>query len=121
MVVVTLSQALSFDTFAKALSSEIRNVSSVSSLTVTRIPLPAGPAVRLSYRLRFTSVGQTRQTATLQYGFLRNGIQSVVFTYTTLPQLQKLYARVFAASPASIRFATGKRWMFDRKFGHGRG
>ena len=104
VVVVSIGSGITFDAYAKALAAEISSLSSASNMVVSRVTLPAGPAVRVSYRLRFTRGGTTRQTSTLQYGFLRNGAQSVVFTYTTLPQLQPVYAAVFATSASSIRF-----------------
>jgi hypothetical protein len=104
VVVVPIASTISFGRYAKAIVSEIRSLSSVSHVAVSRVRLPAGRSVRVSYRLRFTSGGKTHQAATLQYGFLRSGRQSVVFTYTTLPQLQSIYAPVFASSAKSIRF-----------------
>ena len=104
VVVVPIPGRVSFDTYAKALVGEVTGLSTVSRLSSKRVKLPAGQAVRVSYRIRFVAGGKTRQAATLQYAFLRNGTQSVVFTYTTLPELQTLYSRVFAASASSIRF-----------------
>jgi hypothetical protein len=104
VVVVPLASKVTFDRYAKAIASEIGSLSSVSNVSVSRVKLPAGRAVRISYRVRFTTGGKTRQTATLQYGFLPNAMYSVVFTYTTLPQLQSRYAPVFASSAKSIRF-----------------
>jgi hypothetical protein len=105
VVVSPIGQKINFDLYASALASEIHSLSSVSQLKTTRVTLPGGPAVRLSYRLDFTVRGKRIQVATLQYGFLRGGgTQSVVFTYTTLPQLQSRYAALFSASVSSISF-----------------
>jgi hypothetical protein len=104
VVVSPIGQKINFDLYASALASEIRSLSSVSQLKSARVTLPGGPAVRLSYRLDFTVRGKRIQVATLQYGFLRGGTRSVVFTYTTLPQLQSRYAALFSASASSISF-----------------
>jgi len=104
VVVIPIPRAISFDAFQKALVAELTGLSTVSGLKVTRTTLPAGRAVRASYRLRIATGGRSFQTATLQYGFLR-GSRGYVVTYTTLPSLQSLYANVFATSAASIRFS----------------
>jgi hypothetical protein len=104
VVVAPIGQKIGFDLYASALASEIRSLSSVSQLKTARVTLPAGRAVRLSYRLDFTVRGKRIQVATLQYGFLRGGTRSVVFTYATLPQLQSLYGAAFSASASSISF-----------------
>jgi hypothetical protein len=102
VIVAPIPAGLTFDTYASALAAEIGTLSSVSRLVTSRVTLPAGRALRLSYRLRFTAGNRTIQVATLQYAFL-HGAQGVVFTYTTLPQLQQAYAASFAASARSIR------------------
>jgi hypothetical protein len=104
VVSVGIGQTIDFATYAQALQREISSLSSVSNLSATRVKLPGGEAVRLSYNLRFVSHGTVGHTATLQYGFLRNGNRSVVFTYTTLPAEASAYAGVFATSARSIRF-----------------
>jgi hypothetical protein len=104
IVVVGLSRRISLATYRAALVSEIRGIASVRNIRSSLVRLPAGTAVRLSYNLSFRQSGRTITTSTLQYAFLRNS-SSVVFTYTTVPSLDKLYAPTFAASARSIRFA----------------
>jgi hypothetical protein len=104
VVVEPVAVKIGFDDYAKALVAELSSLSSISGLRATRTRLPAGEAVRVSYRLRFRANGRTFTTATLQYAFLR-AMRSIVFTYTTLPELQPLYASVFARSATSIAFS----------------
>jgi hypothetical protein len=104
VVVTSVPASIGFAAYASALEQQIRMLSSVSRVNVSQVALPGGRAVRLSYRLRFVVAGKPLLIATLQYAFLHAG-QSVVFTYTTLPQLQPTYASTFTASARSIRLA----------------
>jgi hypothetical protein len=104
VVVSPLPTTVTFAFFANAITAEVRALRVVSQLRTQRVTLAAGPALRLTYRIRVTANGRSFQTATLQYAFLRGGNESVVFTYTTLPQLQAHYAATFGASASSIRF-----------------
>jgi hypothetical protein len=70
----------------------------VSSSYVT---LPAGKAVKLQYRARYTTSAPV--VSLLQYILLRNGT-SAVLTYTTLPKLQGTYGAAFTRSARSFRF-----------------
>jgi hypothetical protein len=74
----------------------------VGSVASSYVKLPAGKALRLSYRARF-AVGNP-VVATLQFVFLRAG-KATVITYTTLPKLQSHYGAAFARSAHSFRFA----------------
>jgi hypothetical protein len=74
----------------------------VGSIASSYVKLPAGKALRLSYRARF-AVGNP-VVATLQFVFLRSG-KATVITYTTLPKLQSHYGAAFARSAHSFRFA----------------
>jgi hypothetical protein len=74
----------------------------VGSVASSYLKLPAGKALRLSYRARF-DVGSA-VVATLQFVFLRAG-KATVITYTTLPKLQSHYGAAFARSAHSFRFA----------------
>ena len=104
VVVAAIPTKVTFELFAAALAAEIRSLHAVSQMRTQRLTLPAGPALRLTYRIRLTAGGRSFETSTLQYAFLRDGTQSVVFTYTTLPQLKSRYAATFDASASSIRF-----------------
>lgn len=74
-------------------------VGAVQSRYVT---LPAGKALRLSYRARFAAGSPV--VASLQFVFVRAG-KGTVLTYTTLPKLQSHYAATFSRSARSLRFA----------------
>jgi hypothetical protein len=73
-------------------------VGNVSSGYVT---LPAGKAVRVQYRARYSATSPV--VSLLQYILLHNG-KSAVITYTTLPKLQSTYGGAFARSARSFRF-----------------
>lgn len=82
---------------------------SLTSLSFVRQPiwsrtvrLPAGRAIRISYRARFTVAGAKLEVVILQYGLVRSGA-AYVFTYTTLPKLSAGYRAVFERSAKSIR------------------
>ena len=66
------------------------------------VKLPAGKAVRLSYRARFTVGGRPLETSLLQYALVRNG-EALIATYTTLPKLAKSYRATFERSARSLR------------------
>jgi hypothetical protein len=74
----------------------------IGAVASSYVTLPAGEALRLSYRARF-AVGNPI-VATLQFVFLRSG-KATVITYTTLPKLQSHYGSTFARSAHSFRFA----------------
>jgi hypothetical protein len=79
----------------KSLGVVIGNISS------SYVTLPAGKAVKLLYRARYSSTSPT--VSLLQYLFLRNGVSTVI-TFTTLPSLRGTYGSVFARSANSFRF-----------------
>jgi hypothetical protein len=66
------------------------------------VTLPAGKAVRLSYRARFRLGGKRLETALTQYALVNKGA-AIVFTYTTLPRLSSSYRATFDRSARSIR------------------
>jgi hypothetical protein len=65
--------------------------------------LPAGKAVRLTYRARFNVGGKRLVTAMTQYALVNRGA-AVILTYTTLPKLEKHYRATFDRSARSLRF-----------------
>jgi hypothetical protein len=65
------------------------------------VTLPAGRAVRLRYRARYTTT--TPVVSLVQYLLIHRG-NSVVLTYTTLPKLGTVYGSVFTQSARSLRF-----------------
>jgi hypothetical protein len=67
------------------------------------VKLPAGKAVRLTYRARFTLGGKRLDTAITQYALVHSGA-AIILTYTTLPKLSKAYKTTFERSARSLRF-----------------
>ena len=104
VVILPLGGQISFSEYARQLAAELRSVASVSQLRSGTVRLPAGPAVRISYRLTVNVRSRSVSVQTLQYGFLNRG-RSVVVTYSTLPATARFYSGVFATSARSIRFS----------------
>ena len=75
----------------------------VGTVRATYVQLPAGRAVEFRYQARFG--GGTPQVALTQFGFVRNGIGTIL-TYTTLPSWQAREAPVFQQSARSFRFTS---------------
>jgi hypothetical protein len=67
------------------------------------VTLPAGKAVRLTYRARFNIGGKRLVTAMTQYALVNRGA-AVILTYTTLPKLAKGYRATFDRSARSLKF-----------------
>jgi hypothetical protein len=67
------------------------------------VKLPAGKAVRLTYRARFNVGGKRLVTAMTQYALVNRGA-AIILTYTTLPRLAKAYRATFDRSARSLRF-----------------
>jgi len=104
VVVVPLGGPVGFTEYERQLVGELRTLSSVSKLRSSTVRLPAGRAVRLSYRLGVNAHGRVLSVQTLQYALL-NGRRSVVVTYSTLPAAARFYSGVFTTSARSIRFS----------------
>jgi hypothetical protein len=73
----------------------------VGTISASYVTLPAGRAVRLQYRARYSSTSPL--VSLLQYMFMHNGTSAVV-TYTTLLSLRGTYAPVFARSARTFKF-----------------
>jgi hypothetical protein len=67
------------------------------------VTLPAGKAVRLTYRARFNLGGKRLDTALTQYALVKNGA-AFILTYSTLPKLAKGYRATFDRSARSLKF-----------------
>jgi hypothetical protein len=67
------------------------------------VKLPAGKAVRLTYRARFKVGGKRLETAMTQYALVNRGA-AIILTYTTLPKLAKSYRATFERSARSLKF-----------------
>jgi len=66
------------------------------------VKLPAGKAVRLTYKTRYNVRGKRIVAALTQYAIMGNG-GAYVFTYTTLPRLAARYRETFDRSARSLR------------------
>ena len=66
------------------------------------VKLPAGKAVKLTYRARFSVRGKRLDTALTQYALMNAGA-AIVVTYTTLPRLVAKYRPMFERSARSLR------------------
>ena len=66
------------------------------------VKLPAGKAIRLTYKARFNVRGKRLDTALTQYALMGDGA-AYVFTYTTLPRLAAEYRATFGRSARSLR------------------
>ena len=73
----------------------------VGNISSSYVTLPAGKAVKLLYRARYSTSSPT--VSLLQYLFLHNGTSAVI-TFTTLPSLRGTYGAVFTRSAQSFRF-----------------
>ncbi len=86
--------------YARELKAQLPYAMGTIATSVVR--LPVGPAVRASYRVRFTRNGRPVITQTLQYLVLRDDTSFVV-TFTTLPAEVARRSRSFTAMARSIR------------------
>src|SRR5262249_28133890 len=73
----------------------------VGNIASSFVTLPAGKAVKLQYKARYSTTTPT--VMLLQYLFLHKGMSAVI-TFTTLPTLRATYAPLFARSAQSFRF-----------------
>jgi hypothetical protein len=87
---------------ARSSSADLRSLGVVRGLRTGMVSLPAGQAVKITYRMQLRYGSATRSVATLQYALIADG-RSYVVTYSTLPSLEQQYASVFADSAESLR------------------
>lgn len=103
LISVRLPGSLTFDQYRQALLAGLQAVKPIGGKVANSVVRIDGkPALRVSFRFRLTA-GRTFTVQTLQYAFLHRG-KSLVFTYTTVPRFQGIYAQTFTASATSIRF-----------------
>ena len=95
---LTPQQAAS--SYAREVKAQLPYVLGPIATSVVRLPI--GPAVRASYRVRFTSNGRAVTTQTLQYLVLREDTSFVV-TLTTLPAEAARRRAAFTAIARSLR------------------
>jgi hypothetical protein len=102
VVVLPLSAGVSFDQWARAAVAEVKKLPSRSGpIHEDRVALPAGDALRLSYRQEFSFEGGERTVSTVQYALLGEA-RSYVLTFTTLPEAEASYDGIFRAAVRSF-------------------
>lgn len=87
---------------ARGAGQELAALGVARDVKTIRVSLPAGPALKIAYRMDVRYGSATRAVATLQYALLEDG-WSYVVTYSTLPPLAARYASAFEASARSFR------------------
>jgi hypothetical protein len=102
VVVQDVADDLKLSELARSSAAELRSLGVVEGLRTSEVSLPAGPAVRITFRLQARYGSASRRVATLQYALLDEGMSYVV-TYSTLPELESRYAAVFEESVRSFR------------------
>jgi hypothetical protein len=101
VVVQDVPDDLELQELARSSAADLRRLG-VTNLETADVSLPAGAAVKLSFRLQAHYGSTTRSIATLQYALLDEGTSYVV-TYSTLPDLASRYAAAFDESARSFR------------------
>ncbi|MBA3432578.1 MAG: hypothetical protein H0U08_00625 [Actinobacteria bacterium] len=84
---------------------EARLSTIVGPVATSAVTLPAGKAVRASYKVRFVNQGRRLTVQTLQYLVL-GGDKSLVVTFSTLPAQASRRNGTFAAIARSLRFTS---------------
>jgi hypothetical protein len=102
VVVQDVADDLELSDLARSSAAELRSLGVVHGVRTTEVALPAGPAVKITFRLQARYGTASRTVATLQYALLDEG-KSYVVTYSTLPELQSRYASAFEKSARSLR------------------
>ena len=103
LVVEKIPDGITAKLYAESATRQLVTLSNVIRPVRSRsIQLPAGPAARLRYGIRFSVGGRQVVVAITQYLLVRR-TQAFVTTYTTLPALSARLAPVFEASARSIR------------------
>jgi hypothetical protein len=102
VVVQHVPDDMSLSDLARSSAAELSALGVVSSLRTSAVALPAGQAIRITYRMQLRYGTATRSVATLQYGLIDDG-KSYIVTYSTLPDLEQGYASAFADSADSLR------------------
>lgn len=88
-----------FAAWTKVLKADVSTIALPATLKTSTVKLPAGTAVKLSYKLKGDDGSDV---ATLQYA-IDAGSKSYILTYTTSPSLSSKYAPVFAASANTFK------------------
>jgi hypothetical protein len=102
VVVHDVPDDMELSDLARSSVADLRTLGVVQGLRTGMVSLPAGEAVKITYRMQLRYGSTTRSVATLQYALIADG-KSYVVTYSTLPDLEQQYASAFAASAQSFR------------------
>jgi hypothetical protein len=102
VVVQDVPDDMELSDLARSSAADLRSLGVVRGLRTGVVSLPAGEAVKITYRMQLQYGAATRSVATLQYALIADG-KSYVVTYSTLPALERQYASAFADSAQSLR------------------
>ena len=89
--------------YGRELKARLTTIQGPVAASVVR--LPAGTAVRASYKVRFTNQGRRLTVQTLQYLVLRPD-KSLVVTFSTLPSESARRSATFTTIARSLRFSS---------------
>jgi hypothetical protein len=103
VIVSPAGRQMSAEKFRRGAVAEAKALAA-SKVRATDVTLPAGAALRLDYRARFSLAGKRKTVATLQYALLI-GRKAYVLTYTTLPAFRSEYDWAFRRSANSFRLS----------------
>jgi hypothetical protein len=103
VIVEELSSDATLEEYEEAFISQLQQLPNVvGAIDRQRVELPAGPAMRASYRLTLLTSGKTWTVSTRQYALVDDG-RAFVLTYTTLPDQATAYDDTFTRSAESLR------------------
>jgi hypothetical protein len=102
VVVQDVPDDMELSDLARSSAADLRTLGVVRGLRTSMVSLPAGDAVKITYRMQLRYGSMTRSVATLQYALIAGG-NSYVVTYSTLPNLEREYASAFTDSAQSLR------------------
>jgi hypothetical protein len=103
VIVEELSADATLDDYEEAFISQLQGLPNVvGTIDRQRVELPAGPALRASYKLRLLTAGRTLTVSVLQYALVDEG-RAFILTYTTLPARATAYEDTFTRSAESFR------------------
>jgi hypothetical protein len=102
VVVEDVPDDMELSDLARSSAADLRTLGVVRGLRTGIVSLPAGEAVKITYRMQLRYGTVTRSVATLQYALIADG-KSYVVTYSTLPGLKQRYASAFEDSAQSFR------------------
>ena len=105
VIVFPLGREVSFDELRESTLAEVEALPTLTTeVTDARVELPAGDAVRLTFRQQFDAGNGRQEVSTTQYA-LAAGETAYVLTFTTLPGEETAYREIFVAAAESFRVA----------------